>query len=589
MAHHPRQRRSSRIAPLQHEDSSFINLAPEGLQPADSHHTSAHLPTSHNINDSIDQLTMSDHAFHEALGTPPNLHSRLLDSPVQSSSAFSVQSSPRPNFDSFGPRSSTSFYDLTRTSSVNTLNHSSYIPPWTQPYIIGIAGNSGSGKTSISQQIIQGINQPWTVLLSFDNFYKNLSAEESKRAFENEYDFDTPESLDLEALVDTVKALKSGGKATIPVYSFAKHARTDKTNTIYGANVVIIEGLYALYDERLLSMMDLKIYVDTDLDICLARRLTRDILYRGRDLEGAIKQWEKFVKPNAVKHLNPTMNNADLVIPRGLDNSIAINLMIKHIKNQLALKSAKHLRNLRNVGVDFDFNVDEYKNIGILPVTNQLCGINTILFNKDTSREDFIFFFNRISGILIEFAQQNFFDDYESKVVTTPQGFTCQGLTIPQTRAVAVNIIRSGDCFMTALKKSFSELAVGKMLIQSDSSTGEPQLHYEKLPSAIDQIGKIMLFDSQIISGAGVIMAIQVLIDHKVKEEDIIVISYLCTEIGVRRVTNVFPKVKIVIGKLSSMDLSDDCAVPWYNQEKSLDSHWHFRNRFIDSLYFGTE
>ncbi|KAK6459541.1 uridine kinase [Scheffersomyces xylosifermentans] len=456
---------------------------------------------------------------------------------------------------------------------------SSYIPPWTEPYIIGVAGNSGSGKTSISQKIIQELNQPWTILLSFDNFYNPLNEEERKQAFNNNFDFDTPESLDLDLLVETVKSLKSGEKTQIPVYSFQHHNRTSKSTTIYGANVIIIEGIYALYDQRLLDLMDLKIYVDTDLDICLSRRLTRDILYRGRDLAGAIKQWETFVKPNAVKYVNPTMNNADLVIPRGLDNSIAINLMIKHIQKQLALKSSQHLKYLKELGVNIDFDIAKF-NIKILPTNNQTRGINSILFDVSTERSDFIFYFNRISVLIIETALE-FITNY--KPVRINHNY--DGLRLMD-EIMAVNIIRSGDCFMSSIKKTFPEISIGKLLIQSDSRTGEPQLHFDSLSSEMARGKKILLFDSQIISGAASIMAIQVLIDHKVAESDIILCSYLSTEIGLRRIVNVFPKVNVVVGKMSSIEIGEG---KWYNEENFKDSDWHFRNRFIDSLYFGTD
>ncbi|MCP8719907.1 MAG: uridine kinase [Asgard group archaeon] len=539
------RRRSSRIAPVADEESlSFINSSVENLEasPFESIDTSIENMTGLNSTDRKSSFTAT---IPSGTATPTS---------------------------------------VSGTTAGTATPKASYIPPWTEPYIIGIAGNSGSGKTSISQKIIQEINQPWTVLLSFDNFYNPLTPEESKQAFANNFDFDTPDSLDFELLVETIKNLKKGGKATIPVYSFTSHNRTNKTNTIYGANVIIVEGLYALYDQRLLDMMDLKIYVDTDLDICLARRLTRDILYRGRDLGGAIQQWERFVKPNAVKFLNPTMNNADLVIPRGLDNSIAINLMINHINNQLANKSRNHISRLKKLGLNIDFDVNQF-NIKLLRDTNQVRGINSILFDTETSRNDFIFYFNRICGLLIELAQE-FISEYKEVDIETGKGIY-HGKKVVQNQYIAVNIIRSGDCFMSSIKRSFPEISIGKLLIQSDSSTGEPQLHFESLPHNLTTRGEIMLFDSQIISGAGAIMAIQVLLDHGVKERDIILISYLSTEIGVRRIVNVFPKVKIVIGKLSSMEDGDNQQ--WYNKERFLDSHWHFRNRFIDSLYFGTD
>ena len=539
---HPKsRRRSSRISPLPDEDSlSFINSSVENLDQSPF--------------ESIDDLVEDVNKYELKSTNDQQQQQQQQQQQLQHKSSFT--STPK----------------------------ASYIPPWTEPYIIGIAGNSGSGKTSISQKIIQDINQPWTVLLSFDNFYQPLTLEESKLAFANNYDFDCPDSLDFELLVETIGNLKKGGKTTIPVYSFTSHNRTSKTNTIYGANVIIVEGLYALYDQRLLDMMDLKIYVDTDLDICLARRLTRDILYRGRDLSGAMQQWERFVKPNAVKFINPTVQNADLVIPRGLDNSIAINLMIKHIKNQLTLKSRNHLQRLKKLGVDIKFDIDKF-NIKLLQNTNQVKGINSILFNNSTSRNDFIFYFNRMCGLLIELAQE-YMTNYTNVDIDTGKG-VYHGKKLLQNQYNAINIIRSGDCFMTSIKKSFPEISIGKLLIQSDSTTGEPQLHFERLPHKLSD--KIMLFDSQIISGAGAIMAIQVLLDHHVKEQDIILITYLSTEIGIRRIVNVFPKVKIVVGKLSSVEDSNSNNKVWYNNEGFLDSHWHFRNRFIDSLYFGTE
>lgn len=542
---HPKsRRRSSRISPLPDEDSlSFINSSVENLDQSPF--------------ESIDDLVEDVNKY--------DLKSLSDEQRQQLQQELQTQ-------------------NLKHKPSFTSTPKASYIPPWTEPYIIGIAGNSGSGKTSISQKIIQDINQPWTVLLSFDNFYQPLTLEQSKLAFANNYDFDCPDSLDFDLLVETIGNLKKGGKTTIPVYSFTSHNRTSKTNTIYGANVIIVEGLYALHDQQLLDMMDLKIYVDTDLDICLARRLTRDILYRGRDLGGAMQQWEKFVKPNAVKFINPTVQNADLVIPRGLDNSIAINLMIKHIKNQLALKSRNHLQRLKKLGVNIKFDIDKF-NIKLLQNTNQVKGINSILFDTSTSRNDFIFYFNRMCGLLIELAQE-FMTNYTNVDIDTGKGIY-HGKKLLQNQYNAVNIIRSGDCFMASIKKSFPVISIGKLLIQSDSTTGEPQLHFERLPHKLSD--KIMLFDSQIISGAGAIMAIQVLLDHHVKEQDIILITYLSTEIGIRRIVNVFPKVKIVVGKLSSMEDSNSNNKVWYNNEGFLDSHWHFRNRFIDSLYFGTE
>ncbi|KAK6459919.1 uridine kinase [Scheffersomyces coipomensis] len=538
----PKPRRFSRIAPDNDSTSSFFN--------------------------SSDQLT--DSPFSES-------------HPLQATTSTSALLFGNENGISNLHIETTNSHSNVHSQLQTPLHGASYIPPWTEPYIIGIAGNSGSGKTSIAQKIVQELNQPWTVLLSFDNFYNPLTEDERKLAFSNNFDFDTPESLDLNLVVETVLSLKKGHKTTIPVYSFEHHNRTDKTITIYGANVIIIEGIYTLYDPRLLDIMDLKIYVDTDLDICLARRLTRDILYRGRDLSGCLQQWEKFVKPNAVKYVNPTMNNADLIIPRGLDNVIAINLMIKHIEKQLILKSSQHLKYLQTLDIKIR-DLNEY-NVKILPINNQTKGINSILFNEDTERSDFIFYFDRISTIIIE-EGLHFINDFEPITVTAAKSYQYQGLKLVDD-IVAISIIRSGDCFMNSIKKTFPEISIGKLLIQSDSKTGEPQLHYDSIPQDIQQ-NKIMLFDSQIISGAASIMAIQVLLDHDCKPKDIILCCYLSTELGLRRILNVFPEVNIVIGKLSNINDNADGS-KWYNPENCKDTDWQFRNRFIDSLYFGTD
>lgn len=540
----------------------------------------------------------------------PRRSSRIAPDESQASSFFS----PSPNPELHVSVSDLDLHNLAITSQKKV----TYIPPWTEPYVIGVAGFLGSGKTSISQQIILELNQPWTVLLSFDNFYNPLTPDQRQQAFANNFDFDTPDAIDIDMVVEKLTSLKQGKKTEIPVYSFTHHTRTDKTITIYGANVIIIEGIYALYDKRLLDLMDIKIFVDTDLDVCLARRLTRDILYRGRDLEGALKQWETFVKPNAVASVTPTMQNADLVIPRGLENATAIQLMIKHIQKQLAIKSTLHLRRLKNLGLGSNQPLASFANLKLLPHTSHTAGIHSILFCQNTDRTDFIFYFDRIANLLVELALEQL-TVFAPKTITCHRGYQYQGVEQTQD-IVAVSIIRSGDCFMTSIKKTFPAIPIGKLLIQSDSLTGEPQLHAERLPTIVAG-AQYFLFDAQIISGAGAIMAIQVLLEHGVTQSDITLISYLLTEIGVRRIFNVFPDVKVVVGKISRVDdtetssetssdgLGESLAEgsqglsersqglpdggcetgPDHGPHQFLDSHWPFRTRFIDSLYFGTD
>lgn len=464
-----------------------------------------------------------------------------------------------------------------------------YIPPWSEPYIIGVAGCSGSGKTSVASKIIKEINQPWTVLLSLDNFYRPLTKEQRQLAFDNNYDFDTPDSLDLDLMYKCVKSLKEGKKTEIPVYSFTEHNRTDKTITIYGANVIIIEGIYGLFSDELSKLMDTKIYVDTDLDICLARRLNRDIIERSRDLDGVIKQWNTFVKPNSVKYVIPTLKVADLVIPRGSDNHIGINLIIRHLLNQLEKKSRLHLKHLAKLGKTLK-PLDQSRIIK-LPSGRQLKAINTILLNKNTKRDEFIFYFDRLATMLLNVALDCL--NYEEYSLTTPQGHELKGLRASE-EIIGINIIRSGDCFMNSIKRTIPDVSIGKLLIQSDSMTGEPQLHTESLPPKIyEQNCKIFIFDAQILSGAAAIMAIQVLLDHGIELKNIILVSYLVSEIGARRILNAFGEVKIVVGLMGKIKREDNASSEEEDGDLETqvvhnDQAWWFRTRFVDNVYFGT-
>lgn len=201
-----------------------------------------------------------------------------------------------------------------------------YSPPWADTSIIGVAGSSGSGKTSLALAIIKQLSLPWVVILSMDSFYRPLTPEQSQQAFRNEYDFDSPDAIDFDTLVAKLKDIKEGyetflflshrpanscsKKADIPVYSFEKHARLENTTTIYSPHVLILEGIFALHDPRVLDILDLRIFCEADGDLCLSRRLVRDVRERGRDIEGCIKQWFAFVKPNFHKFVEPQRNVA---------------------------------------------------------------------------------------------------------------------------------------------------------------------------------------------------------------------------------------------------------------------------------------
>ncbi|KAG1472858.1 hypothetical protein G6F56_001290 [Rhizopus delemar] len=354
-----------------------------------------------------------------------------------------------------------------------------------------------------------------------DSFYNILTPEQSKLAHQSRFNFDHPSAFDYDLLFDTLKKLKEGKSVTVPIYNFSTHAREEKTTTIYGANVIIFEGIFALYDKRIREMMDVKVFVDTDADIQLARRLQRDTLYRGRDVEGILD-------PSYDNHVRPTMKFADMIIPRGLENAIAIDLMTKHIQTQLN----ENVINFRFDLLDTPVNEEIPNNVHVLPGTNQIKGIHTILRNCLTRRDEFVFYADRLAVLLMEYAINML--PSEPLTVTTPIEEIC-----------GVSILRAGGTMEAGLKRVFSDATIGKLLIQTDPNTGDPELHYCKLPKEVSNYN-IVLMDAMVGTGAAALMAIRVLLDHDVPEDKIIFVSFLSTHIGLTVINNAFPLVKIV-------------------------------------------
>ena len=152
--------------------------------------------------------------------------------------------------------------------------------------MIGVCGGSASGKTTVANKIISELGVPWVTLLSMDSFYKVLNEKQHEQAALNEYNFDHPDAFDFDLLLKTLKRLKEMKKVEVPIYNFVTHRRESKTVSMYGANVIIFEGILAFHMEEIRDILDMKIFVETDSDVRLARRLKRDISMRGRDIHG---------------------------------------------------------------------------------------------------------------------------------------------------------------------------------------------------------------------------------------------------------------------------------------------------------------
>jgi len=223
-----------------------------------------------------------------------------------------------------------------------------------KPFIIGVSGGTASGKTSVCSNIIKnlGIDNKKVVIISQDSFYKSLTEKDHTNI--HEYNFDHPHSFDWELIEKTLRDLSEGKSVKIPFYDFVTHSRLDDSHStiISEIEVVLFEGILAFYQSNVRDHMKMKIFVDTDPDTRLSRRILRDISERGRDLEGVLHQYEKFVKPSFDEWILPTKKFADVIIPRGADNLVAIDLIVEHIKSKLVerKKAQKILTHSRSKG-----------------------------------------------------------------------------------------------------------------------------------------------------------------------------------------------------------------------------------------------
>ncbi|XP_026174033.1 uridine-cytidine kinase-like 1 isoform X3 [Mastacembelus armatus] len=451
---------------------------------------------------------------------------------------------------SLSPRKRTTSQSKTEPPLLRTNKRTIYTagrPPWynvtgttfKEAFVIGLCGGSASGKTTVANKIIEALDVPWVVLLSMDSFYKVLSKEEQELAAKNEYNFDHPDAFDFELLITVLRKLKKGKSIKVPVYDFTSHCRRKEWKTVYGANVVIFEGILAFANKELLKLLDMKVFVDTDSDIRLIRRLKRDISQRGRDISGIIKQYNKFVKPAFEQYIEPTVQVADIVVPRGGENFVALDLIVQHVHSQLEKREIT----VRSALASAHQGQPLPKTLSVMESTPQVRGMHTIIRNKETSRDEFIFYSKRLMRLLIEHALS--FLPLKPVSVETPQGAIYEGKRLSGKRITGVSILRAGETMEQALMAVCKDIRLGKILIQTNHDTGEPELHYLRLPKDISE-DYVILMDSTVSTGAAALMAVRVLLDHDVAEDKIFLLSLLMAEMGVHSVAYAFPKVRII-------------------------------------------
>ena len=201
------------------------------------------------------------------------------------------------------------------------------------PLILGVAGGSGSGKTTVVNKIVEGIGRKKVLIIEHDSYYRDLShLPFSERKKQN---FDHPTSLETELMIRHLDALVNGYKIDIPVYDFVEHTRSANTITAFPKKIILVDGILIFSEPKLRKRIDIKIFVDTDDDVRLIRRLKRDITERGRDFDGVLDQYEKYVRPMHLEFVEPSKRYSDIIIPRGGENNVALEMVIALIEGHL--------------------------------------------------------------------------------------------------------------------------------------------------------------------------------------------------------------------------------------------------------------
>ena len=205
--------------------------------------------------------------------------------------------------------------------------------------IVGIAGGTGSGKTTVVKKIIEKLPEGEVVVMPQDSYYKDNSHLPIEQR--QEINFDHPGSIEFPLLINHLKKLKNGEIIDMPVYSYLTCIRADETVKLQPKHVVIVEGIMILTDKELREMIDIKVFVDADADDRLVRVVKRDIIERGRSVEKVLERYEKTVKPMHLQFIEPSKRFADIIVPQGGNNKVAINILTSIIERNLSRSSGK--------------------------------------------------------------------------------------------------------------------------------------------------------------------------------------------------------------------------------------------------------
>ena len=203
-----------------------------------------------------------------------------------------------------------------------------------KPFVIGVAGGTGSGKTTVSRRIQEAVSPKQIAYVQHDNYYRDQSHLSFPERVNTNYDH--PNSLETSLMVEHLVALKAGQSIAMPRYDFSLHTRSKEVQQVDPAPIILVEGILIFVEKDLRELMDIRIFVDTDADIRFIRRLRRDMVERGRSLDSVVQQYMATVRPMHLEFVEPSKRYADIIVPRGGDNRAAMETIVARIQTQLA-------------------------------------------------------------------------------------------------------------------------------------------------------------------------------------------------------------------------------------------------------------
>lgn len=396
-----------------------------------------------------------------------------------------------------------------------------------QPFVIGVAGGTASGKTTVCDMIIAQLRDQRVSLVNQDSFYRTLNDKQLRQV--HEYNFDHPDAFDSELLLSFMEKLKQWQAVGIPNYDFKTHKSYMSASQVNPSDVIILEGILVLHDPRVRDLMNMKIFVDTDPDLRLARRIKRDTVERGRDIQSVLDQYAKFVKPSFEEFILPSKKYADIIIPRGGDNDVAIDLILQHIRTKFGQHDLCKI----------------YSNLCVIQSTFQIRGMHTLIRDVQTRKHDFVFYADRLIRLVVEHGLGLL--PFTEKQIVTPTESIYTGVTFCR-RLCGVSIIRSGESMENALRACCKGIKIGKILIHGERDKGR-QLIYENLPSDIS--GRhVLLLDPVLATGNSAVKAINLLISKGVPESNIIFLNLVSAPEGIHTICKHFPSLKLVTSEI---------------------------------------